>query len=243
MICVVGIRNHISRLGANSVSGGDFSKTATLSRNRLEALNFDVFGGHVGQVFDVQQVVPLPDAPALPVPAISAVFPNGIQLAANEQGNLGQTNLTFVLVGSNLKGVESVTNVTGGMRDIVLSKPNNNNFLSFTGTIITNEPIIFQVSAKLTNSDGTIFATNVMATSVVNVAFHPDAGAPQAIVKTVQTVSNGTNAMTEFTVKVAPHYDAKALESALSIMINEINKAKPQNNGNVSVQVQADQKK
>jgi hypothetical protein len=48
----------------------------------------------------------------------------------------------------------------------------------------------------------------------------------------------------EFTVKVAPKATPEELNASLSVILNEINKHKPLGEkANVSVQVQADQKK
>jgi len=212
-----------------------------VARVRSVALGYDVFGQETDQSFDPQQVTPLPEAPA--APTIAGVFPTDIFLQPDEHGHPKATNMTFVIVGSNLKTVQSVTTAIGGVTDLQLSKSgDNNSILELKGNVVTNDPIVFELAACLTNSTGVVTTNHIFATNVVRVAFHQATNAPVAVLQTVLTPPSGTNGPTEFTVKIAPNYDPKAIEAALSIVINEINKAKRSENANVSVQVQAEQK-
>jgi hypothetical protein len=52
----------------------------------------------------------------------------------------------------------------------------------------------------------------------------------------------GTNGITEYSVNIAPQSNLEALKAATSVITNEINKVKPAENANVSVQIQAEQK-
>ena len=218
-----------------------FDRTADLAKYRLRALSFDFFGNDTGQNFDVQQVTPLPEPPSAPV--ITAVLPDEIRLQPDDQGNPRPANLTFAIVGNNLKSAASITNAIGPVTDIKFSQSTNNNVLLFSATVTTNEPIVFALSARLTNNVGVVTTNVVFANKTVRVAFHNDANAPAAIVKTVQTPISPTSGVAEFTVRIATNAPPKALEAALSIMLNEINRAKPQDHSNVSVQVQAEQRK
>jgi hypothetical protein len=247
---LVHVRNLLTNLVTNSV----YSRTADLAEYRLRALGFDNFGNDNGQNFDPQQVVPLPAEPVAE-PAIAGVFPTEIRLEPDAQGNPQPLEQTFAIVGQNFKGVDTtyITNLAGQVQSLSFCKPANvvtaaltnltNNVLFVQGIITTNEPIMFGLQSKpLTNSAGTV-TTNYLCTPKVTVSFRNDTNAPVAVVKTVQNFANTTNNTTEFTVKIAPKNNPEDVKTALSIIVNEINKAKPSDNANVSVQVQADQKK
>jgi hypothetical protein len=216
------------------------NRLAFVARVRSEVSRYDVFGQETDQSFDPQQVTPLPEAPA--ALTIAGVFPTDIFLEPDEHGHPKATNVTFVIVGSNLKTVQSVTTAIGGVTDLQIFKSGGNNILELKGNVVTNDPIVFELAACLTNSTGVVTTNHIFATNVVRVAFHQATNAPVAVLQTVLTPPSGTNGPTEFTVKIAPKYDPKAIEAALSIIINEINKAKRPENANVSVQVQAEQK-
>jgi hypothetical protein len=153
----------------------------------------------------------------------------------------------FAVLGENLKYVDTkkITNLFGHVTSINVTPLGNltNNVICFSGTVTSNGPIVFSLPWSLTNSAGHATAMS-LNTATVDVNFHNDTNAPITILKTLQSEPSGTNNASEFTVQNAPKASPDDIKAALSIVINEINKSKrPETSANVSVQVNADQKK
>jgi hypothetical protein len=67
---------------------------------------------------------------------------------------------------------------------------------------------------------------------------------PIAVMETALAQTGGMNSLADFTVKIVPQATTNEIQSAAAAILNEINKNKPVSaNADVSVSVQADQKK
>jgi hypothetical protein len=229
-----------------TMKAGDYKPTAALADYRLRALKYQAFGSYACQTFDPQQEVPLPSAPQA-FPAVAGIFPREVTLDADKQGVPKPTAVQFAVLGENLKYVDTkkITNLFGHVTSINVTPLGNltNNVICFSGTVTSNGPIVFSLPWSLTNSAGHATAMS-LNTATVDVIFHNDTNAPITILKTLQSEPSGTNNASEFTVQIAPKASPDDIKAALSIVINEINKSKrPETSANVSVQVNADQKK
>ncbi len=238
----------VSRLRAliNGPQAPAYGWRARLALTRMRALSFDVFGNDIEESLSPEQIVPLPAKPPA-APTITAVVPKQVLAEADDEGDFPSCALRqqcFAILGKNFNTVDTnhITDALQTLKHIKVGS-RTDDAIRLSADITKAEPIVFMVSARLTNADDTVTTSHAYAPEAVNVRLHREDGAPVAVLKTVQTAASPTNSLAEFTVRIARNTNPNDLKAALSIILNEINKAKSPNNANVSVQVQADQKK